>query len=96
MNPLASFRIDAIVTPDVARSYRIWVTETGVPDPAGEITYVTLTYPQLTGLLHADRIYWYALWAGDVGGDSDYSLIKNATRPPILPGSLFQLLTAPG
>jgi hypothetical protein len=86
----------ATVVPDIAR-YRIWVTETGVTDPAGEITHVTVQYPQLQALLRADRIYWYALWAGDAGGDSGFSLIKSATSPPILPGPLFHLLTtAPG
>jgi hypothetical protein len=29
-------------------------------------------------------------------GVSNYSLIKNATQPPILPGPLFQVLTTSG
>jgi hypothetical protein len=82
--------------PNIAPAYRIWVTETGETIPANQIAYVTATYPQLQALLRADRIYWYALWAGDAGGDSDYSLIKNATQPPILPGPLFQVLTTSG
>jgi hypothetical protein len=73
--------------------YRIWVTETGETIPANQITYVASTYPQLQKLLRAERIYWYALWAGDAGGDSAYSLIKNAMQPPIVPGPLFQILT---
>ena len=85
----------ALVMPTIPRSYRIWVTETGETDPASEVSYVTTTYPQLQDVLRADRIYWYALWAGQSGGDSDYSLIKNATSPPIAPGPLFQLLTEP-
>jgi hypothetical protein len=80
------------VIPTIPSSFRIWVTETGETDPVGEVSYVTITYPQLHDVLRADRIYWYALWAGDAGGDSDYSLIKNATQPPIAPGQLFQLL----
>jgi hypothetical protein len=72
--------------------YRIWVTETGIADPAGEVAYVTQTYPRLFAL-PAQRIYWYALWAGDSGIDSGYSLISSASRPPIVPGPLFQLLT---
>ncbi len=83
----------AAVLAQIPSGYRIWVTETGVSDPANQITYVTATYPQLQQALRADRIYWYALWAGDTGGDSDFSLIKNATRPPIVPAPLFQLLT---
>jgi hypothetical protein len=77
---------------DLAPPYRIWVTETGVADPTGEISYVTQTYPVL-GTLPAERIYWYALWAGDTGMDSGFSLITSPTKPPIVPGPLFQLLT---
>jgi hypothetical protein len=86
----------AAAMPNIAPAYRIWVTETGETIPASQIAYVTATYPQLQALLRADRIYWYALWAGDSGGDSDYSLIKNATQPPIVPGPLFQVLTTSG
>ena len=82
--------------PNIAPGYRIWVTETGETIPTNQIAFVTATYPQLQTLLRADRIYWYALWAGDAGGDSDYSLIKNATKPPIVPGPLFQVLTTSG
>jgi hypothetical protein len=74
--------------------YRIWVTETGVPDQSSQVSYVNLTYPRLETLLRAERVYWYALWAGDSGGDSAYSLIKNAASPPIVPGPLFKQLTA--
>ena len=82
--------------PNIAPAYRIWVTETGETIPTNQIAYVTATYPQFHSLLRADRIYWYALWAGDAGGDSDYSLIKNTTQPPIVPGPLFQVLTTSG
>jgi hypothetical protein len=86
----------AAAMPNIAPAYRIWVTETGETVPTSQIAYVTATYPQLHALLRAERIYWYALWAGDAGGDSDYGLIKNATLPPIVPGQLFQILTAAG
>jgi hypothetical protein len=79
--------------PNIAPGFRIWVTETGETIPTNQIAYVAATYPQFQSLLRADRIYWYALWAGDAGGDSDYSLIKSATQTPIAPGPLFQLLT---
>jgi len=82
--------------PNIAPGYRIWVTETGETIPTNQLTYVAATYPQFQKLLRAERIYWYALWAGDAGGDSDYSLIKNATQPPIVPGPLFQILTTSG
>lgn len=90
---LASY---AAAMPNIAPAYRIWVTETGETIPTSQIAYVTATYQQLQALLRADRIYWYALWAGDAGVDSDYSLIKNATQPPIVPGPLFQVLSASG
>ena len=72
--------------------YRIWVTETGVADPASEVGYVMQTYPRLLAL-PAERVYWYALWAGDTGADAGFSLVANAANPPIVPGPLFQLLT---
>jgi hypothetical protein len=72
--------------------YRIWVTETGSADPASQIAYVTQTYPRLLAL-PVERIYWYALWAGDAGSESGYGLIGHASTPPIVPGPLFQLLT---
>jgi hypothetical protein len=74
--------------------YRIWATETGVPDQSSQVSYVNLTYPRLQTLLRAERVYWYALWAGDSGGDSEYSLIKKPASPPIVPGPLFERLTA--
>jgi hypothetical protein len=85
----------AAILPTLPGGFRIWVTETGTPDQTGHVNYVNLTYPRLTALLGAERIYWYALWAGDSGGDSEYSLIKSPVRPPIAPGQLFQRLTAP-
>jgi hypothetical protein len=83
------------VMPTLPGGFRVWVTETGTPGQADHLNYVGLTYPRLTALLGAERIYWYALWAGDSGGDSGYSLIKSPTAPPIAPGELFQRLTAP-
>jgi hypothetical protein len=74
--------------------YRIWVTETGVGDQSSQVSYVTFTYPRLQAQLRAERVYWYALWSGDTGTDTEYSLIKSPTNPPIVPGPLFQRLTA--
>jgi hypothetical protein len=79
--------------PNIPPAYHMWVTETGETIPTNQLAYVASTYPRLQTLLRAERIYWYALWAGDAGGDSDYSLIKNPTQPPIAAGPLFQLLT---
>jgi hypothetical protein len=81
---------------DHLAAYRIWVTETGVADPNQQVAYVNTIYPTLRTSLRADRIYWYALWAGDAGGDSAFSLIHGPTTPAIVPGPLFQLLTAGG
>lgn len=83
----------AAVLADKLTDYRIWVTETAVADPGRQVAYVTTTYPQLRTLVRAERIYWYALWAGDVGGDSAFSLITGPTHPPVVPGPLFQRLT---
>ena len=77
-------------------NYRIWVTETGSSDESQQMSYVETTYPRLRTSLRAERIYWYALWAGDVGGDSESSLIHAPTNPPIVPGPLFRLLTEAG
>jgi predicted CxxxxCH...CXXCH cytochrome family protein len=73
--------------------YRIWVTETGVPDQARQISWVENVYPALRTSLRAERIYWYALWAGDSGPDRLYSLIQGPTTRRLAAGPLFQLLT---
>ena len=86
----------AVVLANNLAGYRVWVTETGVPDPNQEISYVGTFYPRLQALLRAERIYWYALWAGDVGADSAFSLIHAPTTPSIMMGPLFQLLAQAG
>jgi hypothetical protein len=73
-------------------AYRIWVTETGIADPTQQISYVQTMYPRLRASLRAERIYWYALWAGDTGADSGFSLIHAPTTSSIAQGPLFQLL----
>ncbi len=55
--------------------YRIWVMETGSSNPTEQIAHVRSFYPRLASALGAERIYWYALWAGD------YSLITNPQDP---------------
>jgi hypothetical protein len=77
-------------------AYRIWVTETGIADPNEQAAYVNTTYPTLRIALRAERIYWYALWAGDAGGDSAFSLIQRPASAAIVPTPLFQLLTGGG
>ena len=77
---------------DVPPHYRIWVTETGVGDPDAAASYVAQAYPLLEAL-PAERVYWYALWAGDKGRDSGFSLIGNPITLPISTRPLFQLLT---
>src|SRR3989338_11177937 len=57
--------------------YRIWVTETGISDPARQIYHVGSFYHRLASSLGAERIYWYALWGGNVPPESGYSLIFN-------------------
>jgi hypothetical protein len=84
---------DAAVLATALSGYRVWVTETGIADSSQELSYVSQKYPLLRTALHAERIYWYALWAGDSGGDSGYSLVHAPVDPPIVPGPLFQALT---
>ncbi len=61
--------------------YRIWVMETGSSSPAQHISHVRSFYSRLASTLGAERIYWYALWAGDAGTDTGYSLILNPHDP---------------
>ena len=65
-------------------------------DPPNHASFVAATYPVLRAQLRAERIYWYVLWGGDSGGDSAYGLITGAQHPPIVPGSLFEILSAAG
>lgn len=75
------------------RSFRVWVTESGVADPALHISYVQNRYPLLRDYLRAERVYWYVLWGGDSGNDTDFSLIKNpANYPHYWKSPLFELL----
>ncbi len=74
-------------------SYRVWVTETGENDSERQIGHVINLYPELINQLRAERIYWYALWAGDSGTDVGFGLIRHADSPPILREPLFEILT---
>ena len=96
VNAYSQKAIDAYtaIVPSIPSGYRIWVTETGIADPTTQTAFVAATYPVLRAQLRAERIYWYVLWAGDSGGDSAYSLISGAAHPPIVPGPLFQILSA--
>lgn len=75
------------------RNYRVWVTETGETDPDQQVGHVINIYPVLRNQLHAERIYWYALWGGDGPPDSGFSLIKNPYTPPVWESPLYQVLT---
>ncbi len=75
------------------RKFRVWVTESGVPDPALHIPFVRDKYPLLRAYLRAERVYWYTMWGGDSGSLTDFSLIKNPTQyPNYWKSPLFQLL----
>ena len=44
--------------------------------------------------LRAERVYWYVLWGGDAGPDTDFSLIKSpASYPNYWKSPLLTLLT---
>jgi hypothetical protein len=75
------------------RRFRVWVTESGVPDPALHIPFVREKYPLLRAYLRAERVYWYTMWGGDSGSLTDFSLIKNPTQyPNYWKSPLFELL----
>jgi hypothetical protein len=77
------------------RKYRVWVTESGIRDPKLHISWVQENYPRLRNLLRAERIYWYTLWGGDVGSDTEFGLIKQpGNYPNYWRSPLFSVLTA--
>jgi hypothetical protein len=76
------------------RRFRVWVTESGVPNPDQHISFVREGYPLLRNYLRAERIYWYVLWGGDSGSDAEFSLIRNpANTPNYWTSPLFTMLT---
>ena len=76
------------------RRYRVWVTESGVANPDAHIGFVQGGYPLLRNYLRAERIYWFVMWGGDSGSDTDFSLIKNpGSYPDYWTSPLFRLLT---
>jgi hypothetical protein len=76
------------------RGFRVWVTESGVADPALHTAFVQERYPMLRNYLRAERIYWYVMWGGDSGPDTDFSLIKQPGHyPNYWKSPLFQVLT---
>jgi hypothetical protein len=77
----------------VLRRFRVWVTESGVSDPALHASFVQEKYPLLRDYLRAERVYWYVMWGGDSGDDADFSLIKNPDNfPNYWKSPLFELL----
>jgi hypothetical protein len=75
------------------RAFRVWVTESGIPTPALQPTFVRDRYPLLRMYLRAERVYWYVLWGGDSGPDVDFSLIRYPSRyPDYWKSPLFSLL----
>jgi len=76
------------------RPFRVWVTESGRPNPDQQTSFVRDKYPLLRRFLRAERVYWYVMWGGDEGPDSDFSLIKfPASHPNYWKSPLFDLLT---
>ena len=77
------------------RRYRLWVTESGTRDPDRHMSWVRDQYPRLRNLMRAERVYWYVMWGGDSGFDTDFSLIKQpGLYPDYWKSPLFNLLTA--
>ncbi len=76
------------------RRHRVWVTEAGVANADAHIGFVQRGYPLLRHYLRAERIYWFVMWGGDAGTDTDFSLIKNpGSYPDYWTSPLFELLT---
>lgn len=74
--------------------YRVWITETGVNDPSQHISFTLNGYPQLKNYLRPERIYWYAMWAGDSGSDTGFGLIRNPRNyPNYWKSDLLKILT---
>jgi hypothetical protein len=75
------------------RAFRVWVTESGVANPALQAMFVRDRYPQLREYLRAERVYWFVLWGADSGPDTDFSLIRYPSRyPDYWKSPLFDLL----
>jgi hypothetical protein len=75
------------------RSFRVWVTESGVANPEAHAQFVRDKYPLLRRYLRAERIYWYVMWGGDEGVDTDFSLIRSPfAYPSYWKSPLFNLL----
>ena len=78
------------------RRFRVWVTESGVANPDHHISFVQDGYPLLRNYLRAERVYWYVLWGGDSGRDTEFSLIKRpSSYPNYWRSPLFTMLTQP-
>jgi hypothetical protein len=78
------------------RGFRVWVTESGVPDPDKQVAFVRDKYPRLRDYLRAERVYWYTMWGGDSGPDTGFSLIRNpASYPNEWRSPLLELLAGP-
>lgn len=76
------------------RPFRVWVTESGMANPEGQTYFVRDKYPLLRRYLRAERVYWYVMWGGDAGPDTDFSLIKSpASYPNYWKSPLLTLLT---
>ncbi|MEE2638804.1 MAG: hypothetical protein VYE68_16400 [Acidobacteriota bacterium] len=77
------------------RGFRVWVTESGIRDPERHLSWVRDSYPRLRNLLRAERVYWYVMWGGDSGPDTDFSLVKNPSAyPNYWRSPLFELLAS--
>ncbi len=74
--------------------YRVWVMESGTNVPDNQVSYVVNFYPRIRSELAAERIYWYALWAGDEGSqDTGFNLIGHPQTSQITMSPLYKYLT---
>lgn len=80
-SPAAASQYSGVISGPL-REFRIWVTETGNTDPDLHPAYVRTAHRELRDSLRAERIYWYAAWAGDTGSDEGFGLMKQPNKFP--------------
>lgn len=57
---------------------KIWIAETGIPDPARHADWVQTMYPKMGSVFGSEAICWYVLWGGNNNpepNDNEFGLI---------------------
>lgn len=75
------------------KSKRVWVTETGSPNPSQHVNWVDSFYPKIYHVFNPEMVCWYVMWGGDGGGDNGYGLLNNVSQETYEERDLFRILT---